>query len=798
MKKQLLLSICIFSFFAAFAQQPQTYSRVKIYTGDDGLSRLAEAGVTVDHGECKKGFYFISDFSAAEVAIMKEMGFSYEVLIKDVSDFYVKQNAQAAKQGNQQEEVQAIGCYKSPTFPTPTNFALGTMGGFLKYTEFVSHIDTMVQKFPSLISAKAVAGTSVEGRPIYWMRISNNPNVKQNKPEILYNSLHHAREPASMMQQILYMYYLLENYNTNAEVKYLVDNCEMYFMPMVNPDGYVYNQNTNPNGGGMWRKNRKNNGNGTFGVDLNRNYGYQWGFDNTGSSNNSSSDTYRGTAGFSEPETQVVRNFCNNHKFRLTLNYHTYSDLLIYPWGYQANFYTPDSATFVNYAMLLTRDNHYNYGTANQTVQYTANGTSDDWMYGEQSSKPKIFAMTPEAGQTSDGFWPAQNRIVNICKVNLTQNLYAAHLILKYARATDEEPRYVSTKTGYFNYKLTRLGLDSPSTFTVNIVPLSGLITSVGSAKTYTNMSLLQTRNDSISFTLSNTITDGQSFSYIIEVGNGQFTSRDTITKMYGQPVTVFYSNAGSMVGWSTSNGWNTTTSSFYTAPSSITDSPGGNYASGATSRITTTASMSLTGALSANLTFWSKWIIEPGYDYLEAEVSTNGGSTWTPVCGKYTKPGNGNQDPNQPIYDGFQLNWVKESIDLDAYVGQNILLRFELNADNGSQYDGFYFDEYHLQKIMPNVSSVNELDKGVAQVSQNMPNPASRNTIINYTLPEGINDGSLVILNSMGQEVYREAVDRNKRAADINVASFAPGVYFYRLVTSAGASSTLKMTIVN
>ena len=105
-----------------------------------------------------------------------------------------------------------------------------------------------------------------EGRSLYWLKISNNPNVNQSKPQVLYTAIHHAREPESLVELVYYMWYLLENYNTNAEIKYLVDNLEMYFVPCVNPDGYIYNYTTNPNGGGLWRKNRRNNGDGTYGV----------------------------------------------------------------------------------------------------------------------------------------------------------------------------------------------------------------------------------------------------------------------------------------------------------------------------------------------------------------------------------------------------------------------------------------------------------------------------------------------------------------------------------------------------
>ena len=115
------------------------------------------------------------------------------------------------------------------------------------------------------------------------MKISDNPNTDEPEPEVLYTALHHAREPESLSQLIYYMWYVLENYATDPEVQALVDNTEMYFAPCINPDGYLYNEQTDPNGGGLWRKNRRDNLDGEFGVDLNRNYDFSWGYDDTGS-----------------------------------------------------------------------------------------------------------------------------------------------------------------------------------------------------------------------------------------------------------------------------------------------------------------------------------------------------------------------------------------------------------------------------------------------------------------------------------------------------------------------------------
>ena len=171
--------------------------------------------------------------------------------------------------------------------------------------------------FPALITSKTEIGKSVEGRSVYSVKISDNPEVDEDEPEVLYTSLIHAREPESMMQMLYFMFYLLENYGTDTEVTYLVNNRELYFIPVINPDGYVYNETTTPKGGGMWRKNRKNN-NGSYGVDLNRNFGpsLYWNAPNGGSSLNSSDETFRGTAPFSEPETESISNFLIERKIK--------------------------------------------------------------------------------------------------------------------------------------------------------------------------------------------------------------------------------------------------------------------------------------------------------------------------------------------------------------------------------------------------------------------------------------------------------------------------------------------------
>jgi len=793
MKKFFLFCTIALSIAQISFAQSQKYSRVKVFTDDAGMVRLAQAGIAADHGEYKHGYSFTTDFSEAEFQKIKQLGFSYEVLIPDVQKFYVDRNKNTDERTQQNVSIQSVSCSSVvSSYAVPSHFALGTMGGFFTLNEIYTELDNMATLFPTLVKPRAVidsALTTPEGRYVYWVRISNNPNVNQNnKPQILYTALHHAREPAGASQQIMYMYYLLENYNTNPEIKYLIDNMELYFVTCVNPDGYNYNHTTNPNGGGMWRKNRKNNGDGTFGIDLNRNYGQNWGYDNIGSSNQTSSDTYRGPSGFSEPETQLMKEFCNVHHFGIAINYHTYFNVIVCPWGYRSNFFTPDSILFNTWGPILTADNGFSFGTANQTVGYTANGDSDDWMYGEQISKPKVIAMTPEAGDQNDGFYPAQTRIIPICQQNLPMDLNAARLLLAYGKAKDKDPRYISQANGYFHYDFQRLGLDSPATYTVNIQALSSYITSVGSGHSYSLLSSLQTVADSISYTLNPATPQGTALRYVVSVNNGAFTWRDTLTKIFGQTAIVLSNNGTSITGWTSVGGWGTTTSSYYSAPSSITDSPSGNYATNANTSLTTTTPVSLVNVLSAELTFEAKWALETQFDFTEVQASSNSGTTWTALCGKYTA-NNNNLDNGNPTYTGFQSSWVKEEMPLDNFVGQNILIRYRLSSDQGVDYDGFYFDDLKVVVVPTSSNGVNEVSSN--DFFSVYPNPTTGQFTIHNSQFKIQN---VLITDILGNIINSMAVNRQSSVFDLT--GQPKGIYFIKVTDENGNFGVKKIVL--
>jgi hypothetical protein len=424
METQKIIKVCFFAILLLLAiantivgqtepDKKQSYykvSEIRIFINDKAdILELRKQGLGFDNIKLHENYFDVM-LDSVQINILNKSGYSYQIIIDDVTKDYLERTKESREKIKLQKPNKLSG------------FDYGSMGGFYTFNEVIVQLDTMHSLYPNLITIKDSIGSSIEGRTIWAVKISDNPEVDEDEPEIFYNSLTHAREPEGMMVVIYFMYYLLENYGTDPEVTYLVNNRELYFVPVINPDGYVYNQQISANGGGMWRKNRRNGG----GVDLARNFGYKWGYDNFGSSADPGNQSYRGTGPFSEPETEAIRNFCQNHNFSVSCNYHTFWDVIFPPWSYNMEE-TPDSTIFNNFIGIANSLNGYRNGAYVLPPEgYPANGSVQDWMYGEAVEKNRIYGVITEVGTWNDGFWPVPERILPLAEENLYSNLVYA------------------------------------------------------------------------------------------------------------------------------------------------------------------------------------------------------------------------------------------------------------------------------------------------------------------------------------------------------------------------------------
>ena len=796
MKKLTFFCVIMFCVISGFSQQ-EKYSEVNVFIPKEKLIDIARLGIPAEEGFYHKEGYWHSIISETDLYKLANAGFRTEIINEDYAGMIESRNREYLKKYKEFNKIPTdkAGSPIISGYQIPDHFELGSMGGFYTLQEVLNELDSMVHLYPSLITTKAPVSTqtTIEGRTIYFVKISKNPNVSESEPRILYDALTHAREPQGMQQLIFYMWYLLENYETNPEVKYLVDNLEMYFIPVMNPDGYEYNRSSFPIGGGQWRKNRRDNGGGIYGVDLNRNWGFQWGYDDTGSSPFPSDDTYRGNAPFSEPETQIVRDFCNQVQFREALNYHTYSDLFLFPWSYIIK-YTTDSAQFMNFSDIMTRENRYSTGVAGELL-YTTNGDMNDWAYGEQSSKPKVFSYTPEVGKENDGFWPVPDRIIPLCQENMYQNLMLAHLALKYAETRDIQHTIVSEREGFFKFELVRYGIEAPANYTVSITPLdTAQIIHTGPPQYFMNPVQLQVYTDSIAYTLAPDLNIGTAFSYMIKVSNGVYTFIDTVTKYFGPRLVVFEDSCNQFTKW-TSPKWNVTTSNFVSPTGSITDSPTGKYLSNTDVSVTTWNSIDLKDSPVAVINYWGLWDLERGYDYVQVKVSDNG-VNYFPKPGRYTKNGSQYEDEGDPVYDGKQLSWVREEIVLTDYVDKDIKVRFTLRSDQSGTADGFYFDDFSVSVI--DMSGVGIPDPGLHHVilSPPAPNPASGEISLRYDLPSGT-VAEFTLTDSRGKLVREIQLNDPSGLIRFSVEGLQSGIYFCKIRGSFGTSDVRKLVVI-
>ncbi|GAB3912246.1 M14 family metallopeptidase [Kibdelosporangium lantanae] len=304
------------------------------------------------------------------------------------------------------------------------------------YAEQTAELRRIAADHPGIASLSSI-GTSFQNRDLWLLKISDNVGTDENEPEVLFTCQQHAREHLTPEMCLRIANRYTDLYGTDAAITNMVNTREIWIVTSVNPDGSEYDIATGSYR--AWRKNRQGPG-----TDLNRNFGYRWGCCG-GSSGSTGSETYRGTAAFSAPETQRIRDFVasrvvgGRQQITANIDFHTFSELVLWPFGYTTADTAPGlSATeqraFATLGRQLAATNGYTPEQASDL--YITDGTIDDWLWGTYKIWSYTFEMYPRSGGTS-GFYPPDEVITR----ETQRNDQAVALFLSYA---DCVPRVIN------------------------------------------------------------------------------------------------------------------------------------------------------------------------------------------------------------------------------------------------------------------------------------------------------------------------------------------------------------------
>ncbi|MFI6601932.1 M14 family zinc carboxypeptidase [Nonomuraea sp. NPDC050536] len=421
MRRRLAILIAVLGLFClsginpAAAAEPPANKQYRVQGPADARQRSAVAATGAAIEEVTKDSVLVTA-TEAEVAAIKRLGFRVAEVPRPLSP---------------SADV------------TPFDFPPAD-SGYHNYAEMTADVNALVAAHPA-IASKFTYGTSYEGRQLIGVKISDNVGTDENEPEVLFTAHQHAREHLTVEMALYIMHLLADNYGSDARITNLVNSREIWILPDLNPDGGEYDIATGSYR--SWRKNRQP----PNGTDLNRNWAYNWGCCG-GSSGSTTSETYRGPSAESAPEVKATADFVRSRvvngvqQIKTNIDWHTYSELILWPYGYTYNDTAPG----------MTQDDHDAFATLGQNMAstngytpeqasdlYITDGSIDDWLWGVY----KIFSFTFEMYPTgaNPGFYPPDEQIVP----QTTRNKEAVLRFLEYSdcvyRIIGKEPQYCGT-----------------------------------------------------------------------------------------------------------------------------------------------------------------------------------------------------------------------------------------------------------------------------------------------------------------------------------------------------------------
>jgi hypothetical protein len=570
-----------------------------------------------------------------------------------------------------------------------------------QYNQFM--VNTAAQ-FPNICTLTQI-GSTVQGRPLYFLKITDNPSIEEAEPEFKYISSIHGDEVVGYDLCIRLIQLLTSEYGSTPRITNLVNSTEIWICPMINPDGFVLGQRFNANG-----------------IDLNRNYPMPFGGDQHPDGN-----------AWAVENTSVI-DFCNAHNFVLSANFHGGALVANYPWDYTYTL-APDNDLLIQAALTYSSNNQpmynsseFDQGITNGAAWYVITGSMQDWNYGETD----CMEITMEIGTIK---WPPASQLPTYWSQNqesmlaymefvhrgihgLVTSSGGAPLNATITVQGNAKQMHTDPQVGDY-YRLLLPGTYTVTASASGYLPQTEQITVPASGSIEHNFVLAEaqsvdfigqvrdlegfgvagmtvtidtepassgTTDANGSFTFSG-IPEGL---YHISFNNGTQTVQEQDFLLTGyanrvvfvllEPEIAFNDPCESIANWTASGPWGAVT---YQGQSAITDSPTGDYSNNTFRTLRITNPISLQNITEPTLSFKTAYDLESGYDFVLVQASATT-SNWTDL-GSIT---------------GTQASWRSLSYSLEQFAGQSVYIRFALDSDWGVTGDGIYLDDITISGI--------------------------------------------------------------------------------------------------
>ena len=650
------------------------------------LSDAAMLGVEMDHGAVISETSLQGIINDFIIDTLQKLQIPFTIDQADLAKMYAHRLV---------EEKKDYSLYSTNS----TKKLFGSMGSFLTLQEIYEIFSEIENKYPTLIRKETI-GITYEGRAIYAYHIGMD-TVKDSKvlPRTLITSLHHAREAITATISCFFVQDFFEKVENNDPFcLYVLKNTPITIIPCLNPDGYEYNRTTNPNGGGMWRKNRRPNTNTSgIGVDPNRNYGPKefWNSINGGSATNGNSDTYRGDSAFSEAETKAMRYLHETYEIKTAVNFHSFSNLIVTPVSY-SGINPPDEKAYHYFCAHHTEETRYPFGRDVQMVNYPTRGSSDDYLY--LGTEKKALAITPEVGSFSDGFWPTVSRIYPLVQTNLP-SIYAAirstlGIPYLYSYESFVDGTYPQVQNFSLHFSSTSLQPVRPFSLQIRAIDPSinlSLIPSMGVDDFQDTIYRIR-KHFGIELD-SHTFNSGNSLGIVVEQQYKDFSFFDTLFIQKNRKDIWLYSGQSTnddiaLTGWEIEFDEVDSVYSLTESVNSLTP-PNMNFTTFSIKDIL------LKDCSDAYLHFNSKWDFGANKDGVFAYFQDSETYEMFPLTTNRTQNfSNSSQSPlfdfGTPILNGKFTEPISQTASLRRFLGKKGKIGFQVRSSNGPNYNGF------------------------------------------------------------------------------------------------------------